>query len=531
VLLGAVSFVLLIACANVANLLLARGLNRTRELAVRAALGAGRGRLIRQLVTESVVLWTIGGAVGIAMAAWLIGRLVALAPGDLPRTAATSVEPRVLAFAVGLSVLTGLVFGLFPALGASSTRLAGALSGARGAVGSSPRHARAALVVVDLAVAVVLLAGAGLMLQSVARLVALDPGFRSEGVLTAQFSLVGEAYREDAAVYRFIERTVEQVKALPGVEAAAIAGQVPMGGNSDRFGLYIEGREGRHLTDHPSPQRYSVTPDYFRAMGIPLLRGRLFAEGDTPTSAPVMLISDTAARTLFVGEDPIGRRAKVGSAPDAPWRTIVGIVGDVRHAELTEAVTPQMYLPQSQFTDSFLVIVARTTTSEPAELLPAIRAALRAQDSAVPLYEVATLDDLVARSMAARRFVATLLAGFAGVALMLAAIGLYGVIAYSVAQRTREVGLRVALGATRGHVFRLVLGAGTSTIAAGLGLGLAAAALTTRLLAGQLYGVEPLDPPTLAGAVLVLAVVSLAAHLVPIRRALAVDPTVALRDE
>ena len=398
-------------------------------------------------------------------------------------------------------------------------------------MGASPRHARAALVVVDLAVALVLLAGAGLMLQSVARLLALDPGFRSTGVLTAPFSLVGEAYREDAAVYRFIERTVEQVRALPGVDAAAIAGQVPMGGNSDRFGLYIEGRESLHLADTPSPQRYSVTPDYFRVMGIPLLRGRLFGDGDTPTSTPVMLVSDTAARTVFAGEDPIGRRARVGGAPGAPWRTIVGVVGDVRHAELTEASTPQMYLPQSQFTDSFLVLVASTTTSDPLGLVPSVRATLREQDPGVPLYQVATLDDLVARSMARRRFVMVLLAGFAGVALLLAAIGLYGVIAYTVAQRTREVGLRVALGATRGHVFRLVLGSGTWTIAAGLLFGLAAAALTTRLLAGQLYGVEPLDPPTLAGAVLVLAVVALAAHLVPIRRALAVDPTVALRDE
>jgi putative ABC transport system permease protein len=531
VLLGAVSFVLLIACANVANLLLARGLNRGREMAVRAALGAGRGRLVRQMVTESVVLWTIGGTAGIAMAAWLLGRLVALAPAALPRVAEISMDPRVLAFAVGLSVLTGVVFGLFPALGVSSMRLAAGLSSGRGGVGASSRHARAALVVVDLAVALVLLAGAGLMLQSVARLMALDPGFRTTGVLTAQFSLVGEAYRDDAAVYRFIQRTVEQVRALPGVDAAAIAGQVPMGGNSDRFIMYIEGREARHLADNPSPQRYSVTPDYFRVMGIPLLRGRPFGDGDTPTSAPVMLISDTAARALFAGEDPIGRRAKVGGAADAPWRTIIGVVGDVRHAELTEATTPQMYLPQSQFTDSFLVLVAKTTTGDPLGLVPSVRATLREQDPGVPLYQIATLDDLVARSLARRHFVMVLLAGFAGVALLLAAIGLYGVIAYTVAQRTREVGLRVALGATRGHVLRLVLGSGAWTIAAGLLLGLAAAALTTRLLAGQLYGVEPPDPPTLAGAVLVLAIVALAAHLIPIRRALAVDPTVALRDE
>jgi ABC-type antimicrobial peptide transport system permease subunit len=248
-------------------------------------------------------------------------------------------------------------------------------------------------------------------------------------------------------------------------------------------------------------------------------------------STPVMLVNETAARTIFGRDDPIGQRARVGGAPDAPWRTIVGIVGDVRHTELTEATSPQMYLPQSQFTDSFLVLAARTTSSDPLSLVPAIRSVLRAQDPAVPLYQVAALDDLVDRSMADRRFVMVLLAGFAGVALLLAAVGLYGVVSYMVAQRTREVGVRVALGATRTDVLRLVLGSGAWTIVAGLGLGLAASAVTTRFLEGQLYGVRPLDATTVAGAVGLLALVALAAHLVPIRRALAVDPTVALRDE
>ena len=530
VLLGAVAFVLLIACANVANLLLARAVGRTREIAVRSALGAGRGRLVRQMVTESVMLWALGGAAGIALAAVLLNLLSSLTPADLPRAAGIAIDRRVLAFAAGLSVLTGLAFGLFPALGATSARLGAALGSTRGAVGGTSRRVRQGLVMLDLAVALVLLAGAGLMLRSVGRLLDVDPGFNSSRVLTAQFSLIGSAYREDAVVYGFIERLVDRVRALPGVEAAAIAGQIPMGGNGDRFAMYIEGRT-QNPADAAAPERYSVTPDYFRVMQIPLLRGRLIEEQDTPASEPVILVSKTAADTLFDGHDPVGRRVRVGGLPTSPWRTVVGVVGDVRHATLTEAVSPQMYLPQSQMTDSFLVLTVRTATREPDGLVASIRSALREQDPSVPLYQVASLDDLVARSMAQRRFVMRLLVGFAAVSLLLAAIGLYGVVSYTVVQRTREVGVRVALGATRGHVFRLVLGSGVGTVTAGMALGLLASMLTTRFLEGQLYGVEPLDPAATGGAVILLGVVAVAAHLLPIRRALRVDPTIALRDE
>jgi putative ABC transport system permease protein len=386
-------------------------------------------------------------------------------------------------------------------------------------------------VVVNLAVALVLLAGAGLMLRSVGRLLAVSPGFESAGVMTAQFSLVGQAYREDAAVYAFIQGLVDRVRALPGVEAAAIAGQIPMGGNRDGFGIYIEGLVPANPAEAPSAERYSVTPEYFEVMRIPLLRGRLIERRDTPESEPVMLVSETAARTLFEGQDPIGRRVRVGGAPDAPWRTIVGIVGDVSHVEVTEQPRPQMYLPQSQFTDSFLVLTARVSTDDPAALVPGIRHALREMDPAVALHTVATLDSLLAQSTASRRFVMWLLAGFALVSLLLAAIGLYGVIAYTVASRTREVGVRIALGATKAHVFRLVLGSGAGTVTIGLFGGLVAAMLLTRFLEGQLYGVAPLDPVALAGAVGVLGLVAAAAHIVPIRRALRVDPTIALRDD
>ena len=532
VLLAAVGFVLLIACANVANLLLARGISRSREMAVRAALGAGRGRLIRQLVTESLLLWTAGGIAGMAVGAYLLQALADLAPVELPRAAAIGIDRWVLGFSAVLSVGTGLLFGLLPALNTTPLRLTSALAtDARGSVGGSSRRARQALVVVDLAVALVLLVGAGLMLKSVARLVSVDPGFNSERVLTAQFSLIGEAYREDPAVYGFIERVVTQVRALPGVEAAAAAGQVPMGGNGDRYGFHIEGMQPANPAEAPSPERYSVTPDYFRVMQIPLLRGRLFTEADTTTAAPVIVISDTAARTLFRGHDPIGRRVRVGGPTGTPWRTIVGVVGDVRHTDLAENVWPQMYLPQSQMTDSFLVLAIRTSTSDPASLASSVRSILKEADPTVPLYDVATMDDLLKKSVARRRFVMLLLVGFAALSLLLAGVGLYGVISYTVAQRTREVGLRIALGAGRGDILRLVLGSGAITVIAGVAAGLGASLLVMRFIQGQLFEVEPLDPAAIGGAVMILGLVATAAHLLPVRRALRVDPTTALRQD
>lgn len=531
VLFAAVGFVLVIACANVANLLLARGMNRTREMAVRAALGAGRARLLRQLVTESLLLWAAGGAAGLAIGALMLEALKSQAPVELPRAAAIGIDGGVLAFSALLSVVTGLLFGLLPALNTSPQLSHALASDTRSTVGASSRRARQALVIVDLAVALVLLVGAGLMLKSVGRLVSVDPGFNSDRVLTAQFSLVGEAYRQDPAVYAFIERVLDQVRALPGVEVAAAAGQIPMGGNGDRFGLHIEGLQPPNPADAPSPERYSVTADYFRVMQIPLRRGRLFTDADTTTAAPVMLISETSARTLFQGHDPIGRRVRVGPPTGTPWRTIVGVVGDVRHADLAEKPYPQMYLPQSQLTDSFIVLTIRTATSDPEGLAPAVRTILREADPTVPLHDVATLDQLLAKSVARRRFVMLLLVGFAAVSLLLAAVGLYGVISYTVAQRTREVGLRIALGASRSHIFRLVLGSAAVTLTAGVVAGLIASLIVTRFLEGQLFQVDALDPAAIAGAVGTLAIVATAAHLLPIRRALRVDPTIALRQD
>jgi putative ABC transport system permease protein len=532
VLLAAAGFVLLIACANVANLMLARAVHRTREMAVRAALGAARGRLMQQLLTESVVLSGAGGAIGIAVASLTLPLLVATAPVNVPRMDRLAFDRVVIAFVLLLTVLTGVLFGLVPAIRASGANvLSGLASGARGSVGQGSQKARQALVIADLALALILVVGAGLMIKSLARLMRVDPGFTAERVLTIKFSLVGESYREDSAVRQFIDRTVEGVRALPGVEAAALTGQIPMAGNGDSFGFHIEGRMRPNPTEDPSAERYSVTPDYFRVMRIPLKRGRLFTGTDTDSSLPVMLVSETTERTLFNGGESIGRRVRVGGATSGPWRTIVGVVGDVRHVDLVNEATPQMYLPQSQLTDSFLVLTVRSATDDVAALVPSVRDVLRGLDPSVPVYEVAPLDQIVAQSFAGRRFVMMLLGSVAALALLLASVGLYGVVSYAVAKRTREVGLRVALGATPADIQRLILGSGARTVGVGLVAGLACAAVLTHYLRHLLVNVDPLDPTTLAGAALILVAVAALAHWIPIRRALRVDPSYALRQE
>ena len=529
-LLAAAGFVLLIACANVASLLLARATSRTKELAVRAALGAGRGRIVRQLLTESLLLWTLSGIAGAGLAAVAVRALVANAPVDLPRAGSIVADGWLLAAALAIAAFTGLLFGAAPAI-TSSRILARSLRGEGRATTGGATRLRQILVIADLAVALVLLVGAGLMTRSVSRLLDVDPGFNPAGVLTTQFSLVGTAYRDDAAVRTFIDRLVERVGALPGVDSVAVSGQVPMGGNRDQFGIYLEGLEPDRGGDAPDAERYSVTPDYFAVMQIPLRRGRLLLPSDGPSSEPVALVSETAARTLFKGHDPVGRRMKVGSSPGTPWRTIVGIVGDVRHAQLSETTVPQMYLPQSQFTDSFLVLSVRTTLADPTRLTPDVRSVLRELDPSVPMYSVAALDALVARSSARPRFVSMLLGGFSGVSLLLAAVGLYGVVSFTVSRRTREVGVRIALGARPAHILAMVFGSGAATVGIGVLAGLALALPMARLIEAELFAVMPFDLPTLAGAVVALLLVAATAHLVPIRRALKVDPTVALREE
>ncbi len=531
VLLAAVGCVLLIACANVANLLLARAVTRQRELALRTVLGAARARIIRQLVTESVML-SVGGAIGgIALAMFAVQGVASFAPVSLPRIGDAAVDARVLAFTVVATILTTLIFGLVPAWRAASSSTQQRLAvDSRTSVGG-PSRARSVLVVADLVLALVLLAGAGLMLRTVAALTETSPGFSADRILTFQFSLVGKAYAEDPAVAAFQERTLERLRAIPGVERVALAGQIPFGGNADCRGFHANGRMKPNPVDDPCVERYGITDDYFRVMGIPLVAGRTFNQTDTRTGQPVIVISESTARAVWRGDNPLGSQVRIGGATDGPWRTVVGIVADVHHDDLTQPVSPSMYVPQSQVTDSFLVGVVKSSTRDAASLAAPVRTVLRELDQAIPVYDVAMLSSLVEQSASDRLFVMRLLTGFAAVAVLLAAIGLYGVVSYGVAQRTREVGVRVALGARPADILRLVLSGGFALVGIGLAIGLAAAFAATRFLGALVFGVSRTDPVTFAGATALLTVVALAAHWIPIRRALGIDPAHALRHD
>jgi putative ABC transport system permease protein len=529
VLMGAVAFVLLIACANVANLLLARMARREHDLALRSALGAGRARLIRQLLAENALLAACGGLGGVLLAAVTVPLLTAAAPANVARLVNAHVDGRVVAFSAVVSLATAIVFGLLPALRASRLDLRDALhSDGRRTAHAPTSLARRLLVAADVALAVVLLVGAGLMIRSVDRLIGVNPGFDPDRVLTLQASMVGQAYRKNEVVAAKTDEMVAKLRALPGVAAAAAAGQIPLGGNGDRWGFHIQGRVV--TADDPSVERYSVTPDYFSVMRIPLRRGRLFTDADRAGNEQVMLVGDQTARTLWPGADPIGQHVRIGDATAGPWRTIVGIVGDVRHRELAAPPTMQMYTPQAQVTDSFLVFVVRSD-GDASMFANEARRAIWSVGSDVPVYQVAPLADLVAQSVGPRRFVMLLLECFGAVALLLTAVGLYGVISHTVSERTREIGIRAALGASRADIVRLVLGGGLLVVSAGLGVGVLVATGATQYLEGSLYGVSATDPITFVGVIVVLFAVALIAQGIPIARAMRVDPSVALRQE
>ena len=532
VLFAAVGFVLLIACANVANLLLTRSLARSHELAVRGALGASRARLVGQLLTESLVLCAAGGALGVALAVLLHDALLRLAPVSLLRAERSSIDVRVLGFVVLVSFLATLLAGWIPALRASASALSRALvSQTRGSAGAGSSRARRALAAAELTLAVVLVAGAVLMLRSMARLLDAPLGFDPDGVLTLALSLDGAAYATEAPIVAFQANLLERVRAIPGVEAAALTGEVPLGGNGDAAGFHIAGRAAQNPSDDPSAERYAVTPDYLRVMGIPLVRGRGFTDRDRAGSEPVLIVSQTAAREFWGKQDPIGERVRIGDADSGPWRTVVGVAGDVRHADIAAPPTPQMYLPQSQRADGFVVLVVKARRDAVSGLVDPIRAAVRGLDPGVPIYDVATARELVERSASSRRFVVRLLSGFAVSALLLAAIGLYGVVSYAVAQRTREIGIRVALGATPREIRRLILSSGRGVVGFGISAGVLAAVALMRLLRSLLYEVSPADPVALGAAVALLAAVAFAAHWVPARRAARVAPVEALKSE
>ena len=538
VLLAAVALVLLIACVNVANLLLARSDGRRREMAVRAAIGAGHGRILRQLLTESFLLALVGGAVGLAGAGVAVQTLVAIAPEGVPRVESLGLDAMVLGFSAAVVLLTGMIFGVVPALEAARPDLAGGLrEGGRAATaGGTRQRFRRALVVAEIALSVLLVIGAGLLIRSFAELRNLPLGFQPDGVLTAQLALPSSDYPEESDVVAFYRELTERVQVIPGVERAAAVRLLPLAGEIGDWGIDIEGKA------EPSDNTFNAdlqiaTPGYFEGMGIQLRRGRGIEETDRADALPIVVINRTMAERYFPGEDPIGQRLRLGGDEQGrPWMTVVGTVEDVRHNAVSEEARREMYLPHAQTPTSLggaprtLSLVIRTTgTGSPASIAARLREEVARMDPNLPLADVRPLEDIVSAALVQPRFTMVLLAAFAALALVLAAIGIYGVLSYAVAQRTQEIGIRMALGAERGRVLRMVLRQGMTVALLGVGVGLLGAWALARVLASQLYGISPSDPLTFAVVALILVAVALLASFIPARRATRVDPMVALR--
>ncbi len=526
--LGAAGFVLLIACANVGNLMLARTVERQPELILRAALGAGRGRLLQQLGLENAVLGLIGCGAGLLLARWGVDAVVAMNPDNLPRAAAIRLDWRVVLVAVlvtaGVAWVLALVSGWLAVGKGEEIRPAASRS-------VTSRSVTGGLVVAQMALAFMLLVAAGLVTRSLARVLAVDPGFDPSRLLTMEVSASGPRYVEDEPVWQMQRRLVDAVRALPGVEAAAVASQLPLAGNMDMYGVTIEGRPLANPADAPDADRYSVTPGYLETMGVRVLRGRGLTPEDRTGTLPVAIINDALARLAWPDADAIGERIQVGG-PDAPWRTIVGVVNDVRHAGLDRDRTPQFYQPADQWmwAENGFMLVTRTA-GDPAAMTAAVRAAIAGVDPDLAVSDVATGMGRVATSTADRRLVMRLFTVFAGIALLLAAAGTYGLLARRVAARRRELGIRAAIGADRSRLVRLVLGDGTRLAVIGTGLGLAGALAISRLISGMLFQVGSRDPESLLVSGLLLGGVALVASLVPALRAARVDPIEALRAE
>jgi putative ABC transport system permease protein len=531
VLFGAVGLVLLIACANVANLLLARAAGRSREVAVRAALGAPRARIVRQLLTESVVLAVGGGALGLVLAQFGVRALGALNPASVAGEPA-SLDGTVLVFALVLSLVTGLLFGLAPALQTARGGLQQSLrEGARGAAGDrGAQTLRRGLIVAEVALALMLLAGAGLLVKSFARLQQVDAGFDPANVLTATVSLPTARYPSDTQRVAFVDALLPRLAAVPGVRAAAAISMLPFGGGASTRSFAVEGYTPEANQPGPWGDYRVVAGDYARALGVPLRRGRLFTERDRADAPPVALVDDELARRYWPGDDPIGKRIAFGDPSDSStqWIEVVGVVGHVRQQGLDDDAHTQIYVPYSQDPTGQMALVARTT-SEPTRALSAVRGAVQAIDRDLPISQVRTMEQLVSDAGGQRRLTMVLIALFAGFALLLACIGLYGVTAYAVTQRTREIGVRMALGAAGPQVVGAFVRDAAALTAVGLGVGLVAALAAGRLVASQLYETEPSDPLTLGVTAGVLAVVAMLASYLPARRATRVDPIVALR--
>ena len=534
VLLGAVGLVLLVACVNVANLLLARIAARETELAVRTALGAGRGRLVRQLLTESVLLASFGGLVGIALATSLVDALLALQPQGVPRLAEVRVDRAVAGFACLLSLATSLLFGVAPALQVLRRATAQSLrQGSRGIMGGSHGRLRGGLVVGQMALAMVLLAGSGLLARSFVRLRHVDPGFRPQNTLSFRVSLPESAYSNDVALVSFHDELQGRLQALPGVRSVGAVAGLPVSGNRFYISFTIDGRPEVPSAQQPTMQVRMATPSYFRTMGIPLQRGRGLEDTDDADSPQVVLLSEAAVRRFFPGEEALGKRIRLGLGRGRGRRAggeVVGIVGDVKEDGLAEADPPEIYVPYAQYPIQGMDVVLRTDVP-PRSLAVAVERVVRGIDPELPVARVLTLEEVVARSVSEPRFYMVLLGSFAGTALFLAALGLFGVVSYAVGQRTRELAVRLALGAGRGELVRMVLRDALLLAAVGVAVGLAGALALSRTIETMLFSLSSTDPATLGTVALVLLGTALLAGYLPARRATTIDPVIALRSE
>jgi putative ABC transport system permease protein len=532
-LLGVAALVLLIACANVANLMLARAAVRQKEIAVRTALGASRWRVVRQLLTESVLLSLAGGAVGLLLAMWGVDLLLKLNEHKIPRAAEIGLDSRVLLFTLGVSVVTGIAFGLAPAFQTSTANLHDTLKegGRSGRLGVR-RGLRNALVVFEMAVAVIVLVGAGLLLRSFMQVQRVNPGFQPSGVLSMLVSLPVNKYKEPAQRAAFDRQLLEEVRGVAGVRSAATITTLPMSGWNQSGSFRIEGRQVAPGDSAPHGDRWMASDNYFETMGIPLVKGRYFDARDTADAPGVAIVSEKLAQKYWPGEDPVGKRITFEGGQQQPrFREVVGVVGHVRNEGLEGESRGQYYVPYVQRPNNADLFLVVRTDGDPAALAPAVRSRIASVDKDLPVYKVTTMEKLVSDSLAQRRFLMFLFGVFAALALALAVVGLYGVMSYSVTQRTHELGLRMALGAQGWDVLKMVVGQGMVLVAVGLAVGLTLAFALSRYMSSQLYEVSAVDPLTYAGIALLLAAVAFLACFIPARRATKVDPMVALRYE
>jgi putative ABC transport system permease protein len=535
ILLGAVGFVLLIACTNVANLMLARATQRDREIAIRTAVGASRLRLVRQLLTESLLLSIVGGLAGLLVSLWAVGLFIKLSPGDIPRLNEASVDLRLLGFTLLVSLLTGVGFGLLPAFQATRTNLNTALKegGTKSSEGRQRRGARNILVVTEIALAHVLLVGAALLAISYVRVTQINPGFNPDRVLTAKIAPSAKKYPDSRSRSTFYATVLEHLQTLPGVESAGMVMSLPLTGSSMNRGFRVEGRPVPKSDENVTMDFQIVSPGYFSTLEIPIKQGRGLTDTDTGTSERVIVINSAMARQYWPNEDPVGKRLAIGeSAKDTSWRTIVGVVADNRHASLSEMPVPTAFISYRQDLESWprmgFVIKAKI---DAASLTSAVKKELAAIDRSQPVYAVEPMEKLLQASVAQRRFVMLLLGSLSAIALALAMVGVYGVISFSVSERTQEIGIRMALGARAADVLRMVLGQAMRVTLVGIVIGLGAAFALTRLLSSLLFEVSPTDMGTFSIVAALLGAVALFACYIPARRATKVDPLVALRYE